>query len=141
MPTAIYAALGVLSAERAGAGSGLMQAVRQVGGTLGVAVLGTVLDSGYHDRVQTGHLPAPLAQSVHASVAAGVAVARELHDDALGRVVRVAFAALSAIDTPALGRFRLRMPVCLPGRHPETGRCAHYRRFRAKMKEWLRSAR
>lgn len=91
MPTAIGAALSVLTAERAGAGSGLMQAVRQVGGTVGVAVLGTVLDSGYRGRARTGRLPAALAQSVHDSVAGGVAVARELHDDALGHVVRVAF--------------------------------------------------
>lgn len=83
MPTAIGAALSVLTAERAGAGSGLRQAVRQVGGTVGVAVLGTVLDSGYRGRARTGRLPAALAQSVHDSVAGGVAVARELHDDAL----------------------------------------------------------
>jgi MFS transporter, DHA2 family, multidrug resistance protein len=89
MPTAIGAALGVLTAERAGAGSGLMQAVRQVGGAVGVAVLGTVLDSGY--RAHTAHLPGALAQAVHASVAAGVAVAQELHDNAVEHVVRVAF--------------------------------------------------
>lgn len=91
LPTAINAALGALSAERSGAGSGLMQAIRQLGGTIGVAVLGTVLDSGYRGRVHTGHLPTALAQTVHDSVAAGVAVAGRLHDDALAHVVRVAF--------------------------------------------------
>lgn len=93
LPAAMTAALSVLSAERAGAGSGLLQALRQVGGTIGVAVLGTVLSSGYHSRVRshTGHLPGGLAGTVHDSVAAGVEVAGRLHDDVLGRAVRVAF--------------------------------------------------
>jgi DHA2 family multidrug resistance protein-like MFS transporter len=91
LPTAIGAALGVLTAERAGAGSGLMQAVRQVGSAVGVAVLGTVLASGYRSRAHTGRLSPVLARTVHDNVAAGVAVARSLRDDTLGRVVRVAF--------------------------------------------------
>jgi MFS transporter, DHA2 family, multidrug resistance protein len=91
LPAAMGAALGALTAERAGAGSGLMQALRQVGGTIGVAVLGTVLGSGYRARAHTGRLPAPLADAVRSSVAAGMAVARQLHDDALARTVRAAF--------------------------------------------------
>jgi DHA2 family multidrug resistance protein-like MFS transporter len=91
LPTAISAALGALTAERAGAGSGLMQALRQLGGAVGVAVLGTVLDSGYRSRARTGHLPAAMAQTVHDSVAGGVAVAARLRDDALAAVVRAAF--------------------------------------------------
>jgi EmrB/QacA subfamily drug resistance transporter len=91
LPTALNAALGTLPAERAGAGSGLMQAMRQVGGTIGVAVLGTVLSSGYRGRAQTGHLPAALAGAVRDSVAAGVAVAHRLHDAGLAQVVRAAF--------------------------------------------------
>jgi MFS transporter, DHA2 family, multidrug resistance protein len=91
LPAALAAALDALTAERAGAGSGLMQALRQLGGTIGVAVLGTVLGSGYRDRAHAGHLPAPLADAVHSSVAAGIAVARHLHDDALAATVRAAF--------------------------------------------------
>jgi len=91
LPTAMNAALGALSAERAGAGSGLMQAMRQVGGAIGVAALGTVLSSGYRAGVQTGHLPAPLAGAARDSVAAGIAVARQLHDTGLAQVVRAAF--------------------------------------------------
>jgi MFS transporter, DHA2 family, multidrug resistance protein len=91
LPTSITIALGSLSAERAGAGSGLMQAVRQVGGTLGVALLGTVLASGYRSRLHTSYLPAALAHPLHESVAAGVAVGRELHDEVLVQMVRAAF--------------------------------------------------
>jgi MFS transporter, DHA2 family, multidrug resistance protein len=91
LPAALSAALGALTDERAGAGSGLLQATRQLGGTIGVAVLGTVLGSGYRARADAGHLPAPLADAVHSSVAAGIAVARQLHDDALAGIVRAAF--------------------------------------------------
>jgi MFS transporter, DHA2 family, multidrug resistance protein len=91
LPAALDAALGALPAERAGAGSGLMQAMRQVGGTIGVAVLGTVLSSGYRDRARTGRLPAALADAVHDSVAAAIAVAGRLHDTGLAQVVRAAF--------------------------------------------------
>lgn len=68
-----------------------MQAMRQVGGTIGVAVLGTVLSSGYRDRARTGHLPAALADAVHDSVAAAMAVAGRLHDTGLAQVARAAF--------------------------------------------------
>jgi hypothetical protein len=91
MALALNAALEALSEERAGAGSGLMQAVRQVGGTLGVAVLGTVLGSSYRSRLHTGHLPAPLSEAVHESVNAGVEVAHQLDDKSLEAVVRAAF--------------------------------------------------
>ena len=51
MPSAMNAALGALSAERSGAGSSLIQALRQVGATLGAAILGTVLNSAYQARL------------------------------------------------------------------------------------------
>jgi hypothetical protein len=54
MPSAMNAALGALSADRSGAGSALITAMRQVGATIGVAVLGTVLNNvyqaGWHPR-------------------------------------------------------------------------------------------
>src|SRR5215472_9991156 len=42
MPTALNAAIGALSPSRSGSGSALITAMRQVGGTIGVAVLGTI---------------------------------------------------------------------------------------------------
>jgi DHA2 family multidrug resistance protein-like MFS transporter len=69
-PTVVSAALGALTAERARVGSGLAQALRQIGGTVGVAVL----DSGNRGRARTGNLAAALAQTVHDSVAASSAM-------------------------------------------------------------------
>src|ERR1019366_8494804 len=76
MPTALNAALGALSPERSGSGSAVITAMRQVGGTVGVAVLGTILASAYRAHLTMAGLPAAAAAAVHASVAGGIAVAR-----------------------------------------------------------------
>jgi hypothetical protein len=93
MPQAMNAALGALSAERSGSGSALISAMRQVGATIGVAVLGTVLSSGYHAGLggALNGLPAALATAAKGSVAAGAGVAQAVHSPALLGNVRVAF--------------------------------------------------
>ena len=91
MPTAMAAAIGALSPERAGSGSALVQALRQAGGTIGVAVLGTVLTAGYHAHLPSTPLPEPAAAAVSDSVSSGVAVARQLGLPALEEQVQSAF--------------------------------------------------
>ena len=66
--------------------------MRQVGATIGVAVLGTILLSAYRSQLDLGGLPATAAADVRTSVAAGVGVAAELHSAALLVSVRAAFA-------------------------------------------------
>lgn len=83
MPTAMDAALGALSRERAGSGSGIIQAVRLVGGTFGAAVLGSVVNSVYRGGLDLAGLPAQTAQSVRGSAVAGVALAHKLHSASL----------------------------------------------------------
>jgi EmrB/QacA subfamily drug resistance transporter len=92
MPQAMNAAMSALTAERSGSGSALISAMRQVGATIGVAVLGTVLSSGYHSLLHLPALPAQLASTARGSVAGGVAVARAIHSPALLQNVRAAFA-------------------------------------------------
>jgi len=92
MPAAMNAALGALSAERSGSGSALITAMRQVGATIGVALLGTVLLSAYRSHLDLGGLPAAAAGAVRTSVAAGVNVAAALHSAALLGSVRAAYA-------------------------------------------------
>ena len=75
MPTALNAALGALTPERSGSGSALITALRQVGATIGVAVLGTVLNSAYRGGLTVTGLPAATAAAARSSVAGGVAVA------------------------------------------------------------------
>ncbi len=91
MPAAMNAALGALSAERSGSGSALITAMRQVGATIGVAVLGTILLSAYRSQLDLGGLPAAAAGAVRTGVIAGVGVALHVHSAALLDSVRAAF--------------------------------------------------
>jgi MFS transporter, DHA2 family, multidrug resistance protein len=93
MPPAMTVALGALSAERSGTGSALISALRQVGSTIGVAVLGTVISNSYSQGLATsiGHLPAQLAGAAKSSVGGGVAVAERLGSSSLLDAVRTAF--------------------------------------------------
>ncbi|MGW4940740.1 DHA2 family efflux MFS transporter permease subunit [Actinoplanes sp. NPDC004185] len=91
MPPAMNAALGALSPERSGVGSGLIQALRQVGAAIGVTVLGTVLNGAYRDGVDVTGLSATAADAVRDSATAGVAVAGGLGDPALLGSVQAAF--------------------------------------------------
>jgi EmrB/QacA subfamily drug resistance transporter len=91
MPSAMNAALGALSAERSGAGSALITAMRQVGATIGVAVLGTVLGRAYRSHLVLTGLPAAIAGAAKSSVAAGVTVAHQLGSASLLDSVRTAF--------------------------------------------------
>jgi len=96
LPASMNAALGALSPERAGVGSGLIMACRQVGATIGVALLGNVLNSVYRSHLDVAGLPVSAAAAARQGVATGLAVARELGDLALGHSVRSAF--ITAID-------------------------------------------
>jgi len=91
MPSAMNAAISPLTGERSGSGSALISAVRQVGATIGVAVLGTVLSNGYTSRLVLSGLPAGAASAVRGSVAGGVAVAAKLGSVPLLDEVRTAF--------------------------------------------------
>jgi hypothetical protein len=91
MPTALNAALGALSHARSGSGSALISAMRQVGGTIGVAVLGTVLATVYRSHLDLTGLPASAARAVRQSVAGGVAAAKTAGSAPLLDNVRVAY--------------------------------------------------
>jgi DHA2 family multidrug resistance protein-like MFS transporter len=91
MPSAMDAAVRPLTGERSGSGSALISAVRQVGATIGVAILGTILSNGYTSQLRLADLPAPAASAVRSSVAGGVAVAEKLGSTVLLDHVRTAF--------------------------------------------------
>jgi MFS transporter, DHA2 family, multidrug resistance protein len=97
MPQTMNAALSALSAERSGSGSALISALRQVGATIGVAVLGTVLVSVYRDHLVTTGLPAAAAATAKSGVVAGVGVAHAVGSAALLESARTAF--VHGLDT------------------------------------------
>ena len=80
-----------LTAERSASGGALMSAVRQVGATIGVAVLGTLISNGYTSQLHLDGLPSAAASAVRSSVAGGVEVAQRLGSPALLDMVRSAF--------------------------------------------------
>jgi MFS transporter, DHA2 family, multidrug resistance protein len=96
MPTVLNAALSALTPERSGSGSALMTAGRQVGGTIGVAVLGTVLSSVYRSKLVVTGLPSAVAAAARSSVGAGVAVSAQAHSPQLLGTVHTAYA--SGVD-------------------------------------------
>jgi DHA2 family multidrug resistance protein-like MFS transporter len=65
--------------------------MRQVGATIGVAVLGTVLNSVYRSHLELNGLPAAISDAAKSSVAAGVTVAHTLRSASLLESVRTAF--------------------------------------------------
>ena len=91
LPTAMDAAIDQLSADRSGVGSAVIAAIRTVGGTFGVAVLGSVLSTAYQARLPLPHVPAAAAAVIRSSVMAGVAAAHKLGSLPLLGLVRAAF--------------------------------------------------
>jgi len=78
---ATEAIMGVVSTAKAGVGSAVNDATRLLGGTLGVAVIGSVFASLYASRLTASlpaQLPRSLAHAAHASVGAAFAVAHAL---------------------------------------------------------------
>jgi MFS family permease len=74
--------MGAVPAERAGVGSAINDTTRQVGGALGVAVMGSVGASLYHhdiaQRLGDTRLPTAVAANVRSSVGAGLQAAHAL---------------------------------------------------------------
>lgn len=91
LPAVMDAAISALSAERSGVGSALIMAMRQVGGTMGVAILGTLLSTGYRNKLDLQGLSGEAAESVRRNVSAGVAVARQINSTTLIDSVRSSF--------------------------------------------------
>jgi EmrB/QacA subfamily drug resistance transporter len=81
MPTATESIIGSLPKEKAGVGSAVNDTTRQIGGAVGVAVLGSVLSSRFASHMSsllTGKVPVAVAGQVKDSVGAALGVARNL---------------------------------------------------------------
>jgi EmrB/QacA subfamily drug resistance transporter len=80
MAPATEAIMGALPRERAGVGSAVSTTVRQVGGVLGVAVLGSLLSSVYGARIADSlrGLPAAVSNAASDSVGAAAQVAARI---------------------------------------------------------------
>ncbi|HEY8471901.1 MAG TPA: MFS transporter [Natronosporangium sp.] len=107
MPPAMESILSTLPRERAGVGSAVANTVRQVGGALGIAVMGAVVMSVYREQIgpAVADLPGPAAAGASESISGAYAVADRLGlanllpaaDDAFMTAVHTAAAASATI--------------------------------------------
>lgn len=91
MAPAMDIALGALEQHKSGVGSAVTQAMRQVAGTFGVAVLGAILNATYRSNVDVAGLPADAAEATKDSAEAGVRIADATGSDALLGSIQHAF--------------------------------------------------
>jgi EmrB/QacA subfamily drug resistance transporter len=92
MTPATESVMGSLPREKAGVGSAMNDTTRQIGGALGVAVLGSVFTSAYSSGLSNvlARLPALVGAQVESSVGAALRVARRIGGAAGQGVARVA---------------------------------------------------
>ncbi|WP_327314610.1 MFS transporter [Streptomyces sp. NBC_01235] len=93
-----------LPREKAGSASALSNTFRQVGGALGIAVLGSVLSTSYRDGIEgrLGALPAGLRDTAGESIEATLGVAAKLGDQGKVLVAPANDAFLHAMHVTAL---------------------------------------
>ncbi|MGF7235526.1 MAG: DHA2 family efflux MFS transporter permease subunit, partial [Frankia sp.] len=91
LPAAMDASLGALAPARAGTGSALIMTMRQVGGAIGVAILGTILNSVYRSGLDLSGLRPAAADAARHSVTAGAQVAEQSGSPVLAESIRSSF--------------------------------------------------
>ena len=82
MAPASESIMSALPQEQAGAGSAINDTVREVGGALGVAVVGSIVSAAYRSQLHLGGLPAAASRAARSSVAAADQVAAHAGPDA-----------------------------------------------------------
>ncbi|MGA2528096.1 MAG: MFS transporter [Acidimicrobiales bacterium] len=105
LPTATNSVVGAVPRGDAGVGSAMNAVALQVGGALGVAVIGSVLSTRYQDHMRSiltaRHVPASASQVILGSLGGALGVARALGGTsgvALAHVARVAFMSGNAVS-------------------------------------------
>ncbi|GIJ47751.1 MFS transporter [Virgisporangium aliadipatigenens] len=104
MPPATESIMSTLPREKAGVGSAVSNTVRQVGGALGVAVLGSLLSAAYRNAMddQVAGLPAPLAKAAKESLAGTYGVADGLGERGAALIAPANAAFIDAMHMVAL---------------------------------------
>ncbi|UQI46097.1 MFS transporter [Streptomyces sp. HU2014] len=119
---AMGTALGSLHGERAGSGSGLLTTVRQFGGAVGVALLGSLLAGAYTARLDPGGLPAADAGAAAESVGAARAVAERLGAEHLAASADSAFLHGQSLVLTVSGTAALAVALLVAARLPTPAR-------------------
>jgi hypothetical protein len=89
--------MGAVSVHRAGMGSAVNDATRELGGTLGVAVIGSVYASLYGDAfARASSLPGEAVEAARESIGAATVAAQQLSADGSGEAAQALTAAASS---------------------------------------------
>ncbi|MFF9347500.1 MFS transporter [Streptomyces sp. NPDC014734] len=126
MPPVTVAVMQALPREKAGSGSAVNNTFRQVGGALGIAVLGSVLSTVYRDGIEghLGALPADLRKVAGESIEATLGIADGLGPAGAPLVTAAHDAFLDAMHVTAAASAvvalvgALVVALFLPGRTP-----------------------
>ena len=117
---AMDAVLDSLPTEQAGSGTAITMTLRQTGGALGVALLGSLLAEGYTGRVNTAGLPPEAAAAARESIAGALAAATRLGEPAVAASADAAYLhgmSLVLVATAITAGFSaLLTALLLPGR-------------------------
>src|SRR5262249_7821722 len=127
LPTTIDAAMGAISDDTSGVSSAVLQAFRMVGGALGAAIRGAVVNATYRDQLDRAVSPA-FARSAHESAVAGVDAASAAHSPHLLDAVREAFVSgmnvTLSVSAALMAAGALLAIVLRPGSHDANVRSA-----------------
>ncbi|GAA0297564.1 MFS transporter [Streptomyces polychromogenes] len=124
MPAAVGALMGTIPEERAGVGSALNDTIQQAGTALGIAILGSLLTSGYAAKMPAG-APAEAKHSLAGALAAAhgdpgaVRAAREAFTSAMGTTFTLGTAGLLAAALLATVVMRGGKKPAAPAPEPE----------------------
>jgi EmrB/QacA subfamily drug resistance transporter len=119
MPAAIGALMGTIPPEQAGVGSALNDTIQQAGTALGIAILGSLLTSGFTREMPAG-VPAQARESIAGALAVGdgglVSAAREAFATSMSLTFTIAAVsvAAAAILSTVVMRDAKRPPVPAP---------------------------
>jgi EmrB/QacA subfamily drug resistance transporter len=105
MPPATESIMSTLPREKAGVGSAVGNTIRQLGGALGVAVLGSLVAAAYRNSMTdtVADLPAPLRQAARESIAGTYGVAERLDGAGRALLARADTAFVDAMHLAAIG--------------------------------------
>ncbi|WP_330355228.1 MFS transporter [Streptomyces chartreusis] len=127
MPAAVGALMGTIPEDKAGVGSALNDTVQQAGTALGIAILGSLLSSGFADRMPEG-VPEEARHSIAGAVAGGdaglIAAAREAFTASMSTTFTVSAIGVlaAALLATLVMRDDRRSPqevACTPDEQPE----------------------
>ncbi|MEW1639693.1 MFS transporter [Streptomyces sp. NPDC093801] len=123
MPAAVGALMGTIPEEQAGVGSALNDTIQQAGTALGIAILGSLLTSGYAANMPAG-APAEARHSLAGALAAAhgepglVRAAREAFTSSMGTTLTLGAAGLLAAALLAAVVMRDKKPAPAPEPQP-----------------------